>query len=116
MVLGFSRDVVAAERERGVNRPSLRCITSWCCSMLLSVKSVSSLLPEAKQSIARWEGECHCTTCDITLHISLHITFQWCTWLNQAEDIPNPLPPMALAIRNSLNELRRARGEPSRGA
>ena len=63
--------------------------------MLLPVKRVSSLLPEAKQSIPRWEGECHCTTCDITLHISLHITFQWCTWLNQAEDIPNPLPPMA---------------------
>src|SRR5260370_25683194 len=63
--------------------------------MLLSVKSVSSLLPEAKQSIPRWEGECHCTTCDITLHISLHIAFQWCTRLDQAEDIPNPLPQLA---------------------
>src|SRR5216684_5458147 len=57
MVLGFSRDVGAAERERGVNRPSLRCIRSWCCSMLLSVKRVSSLLPEAKQSIPRREVE-----------------------------------------------------------
>ena len=116
MGLGFSRDVGAAERERGVNRPSLRCLRSRCSSMLLPVKRESSLLPEAKQSIARYAVGFHCTTGDIPLHILLHITFQWCTWLNQAEDIPNPLPPMALAIRNSLNELRRARGEPSRGA
>jgi len=47
MGLGFSRDVGAAARARGVNRPSLRCIRSWCCSMLVSVKRVSSLLPEA---------------------------------------------------------------------
>src|SRR6201997_5314858 len=40
----------AAERARGVNRPSLRCSRSWCSSMLLSVKRVSSLLPEAKQT------------------------------------------------------------------
>jgi hypothetical protein len=72
MGLGFSRDVGAAERERGVNRPSLRCLRSWCSSMLLPVKRESSLLPEAKQSIPKWEGECHCTTGDITLHISLH--------------------------------------------
>jgi len=48
---------VAAERERGVNRPSLRCSRSWCCTMLMSVKLVSSLLPEAKQSIPRWEAD-----------------------------------------------------------
>ena len=56
--------------------------------MLVSVKRVPSLLPEAKQSIPRWEGECHCTTCDIALHISLHIAFQWWARLDQAEDIP----------------------------
>ena len=59
---------------------------------------------------------CHCTTGDIALHILLHITIQWCARFDQAQDIPNPLPPMAMAIRNSLNELRRARGEPGRGA
>ena len=48
MALGFSRDISAAARERAVNRPSLRCITSWCCSMRLSVKRVFSLLSEAK--------------------------------------------------------------------
>src|SRR6266849_2070587 len=84
-LLGFSRDVGAAERARGVN---LRWVRSWCCSMLVSVKRVPSLLPEAKQSIPRWEGECHCTTCDIALHISLHIAFQWWARLDQAEDIP----------------------------
>src|SRR2546425_695147 len=55
MGLGFSRDAVAA--ERGVNRPSLRWIWSWCYSMRLSVKRVFSLLSEAKQSIARREAE-----------------------------------------------------------
>src|SRR5258707_15281273 len=88
MALGFSRDISAAARERAVNRPSLGCTRSWCCCILLSVKRVSSLLPEAKQSIPRWEGECHCTTCDITLHISLHIASLWRTRLYQAEDIP----------------------------
>ena len=77
--------------------------------MRFSVKRVSSLLPEAKQTIPEVGSGSHCTTGDIALHISLHITFQWCTWLNQAVDIPNPLPPMALVIRNSLKELRRAR-------
>jgi len=47
MVLSCSRDVVAAERARGVNRPSLRWIRRWCCSMRLPVRRVSSLLPEA---------------------------------------------------------------------
>ena len=55
--------------------------------MLVSVKRVSSLLPEAKQSIARREGECHCTTGDIALHISLHIASLWCARLDQAQDI-----------------------------
>jgi len=71
---GFSRDVGAAERARGVNQPSLGCSRSRCCSMLLPVKRVPSLLPEAKQSIARYAVGCHCTTCDIPLHISLHIS------------------------------------------
>src|SRR6266851_318224 len=57
MVLGFSRDVGAAERARGVNRPSLRWIRSGYCSMLLPVKRVPSRLPEAKQSIPRREVE-----------------------------------------------------------
>ncbi len=57
MALGFSRDISAAARERAVNRPSLGCTRSWCCSILLPVKRVSSLLPEAKQSIPRWEVE-----------------------------------------------------------
>src|SRR5437588_12242011 len=57
MALGCSRDVGAAERARGVNRLSPRWVRSWCCSILLSVKRVSSLLPEAKQSIPRWEAE-----------------------------------------------------------
>src|SRR6266481_663130 len=69
---GFSRDAGCCCRRKRSEPTPLRWIRSWCCSMLLSVKSVSSLLPEAKQSIPRWEGECHCTTCDITLHISLH--------------------------------------------
>src|SRR6266852_2204668 len=70
MVLGFSRDVVAAERERGVNRPSLRCIRSWCCSMRLPGKRVSSLLPEAKQSIPRREVE-------VTVqHVTSHFIFR----------------------------------------
>src|SRR5205807_10060480 len=57
MALGFSRDISAAARERAVNRPSLGCTRSRCCSRLLSVKRVSSLLPEAKQSIPRWEAD-----------------------------------------------------------
>lgn len=72
MGLGFSRDVGAAERARGVNRPSLSCSRSWCSSMLLPVKRVSSLLPEAKQSIPEKGSGCHRTTCDSPLHISLH--------------------------------------------
>ncbi len=56
--------------------------------MLLSVKRVSSLLPEAKQTIPEEGSGSHCTTCDIALHISLHITFQWFARLDQAEDIP----------------------------
>ena len=63
--------------------------------MRFSVKRVSSLLPEAKQTIPEEGSGSHCTTCDITLHISLHIAFQWCTRLDQAEDIPNPLPQLA---------------------
>ncbi len=69
---GFSRDVGAAERERGVNRPSLRCSRSRYCSMRLSLKSVSSLLPEAKHSIPRREADVtvqqvtsHCISCCI---------------------------------------------------
>jgi len=47
MGLGFSRDAGGCWKRKRVNRPSLRCITSWCCSMRLSVKRVLSLLPEA---------------------------------------------------------------------
>src|SRR6266581_9273222 len=66
MVLGFSRDVGAAERARGVKRPSLCWIRRWCCFMLVPVKRVSSLLPEAKQSIARREA-------DVTVqHVTSH--------------------------------------------
>src|SRR5260221_9641898 len=68
MGLAVPETRVAAEGERGVNRLSLRWITSW--SMRLSVKRVFSLLPEAKQSIARREAEVtvqqvtsHCTPC-----------------------------------------------------
>ena len=39
--------------------------------MLLSVKRVSLLLPEAKQSIPEKGSGCHRTTGDIPLHISL---------------------------------------------
>jgi hypothetical protein len=92
---GFSRDVIATERERGENRSSLRCSRSWCCSRLLLLKRVSSLLTEAKQTIPEEGSGSHCTTGDIALHISLHSAFQWCIRLDQAEDIPNPLPPMA---------------------
>jgi len=46
----------------------------------------------------------HCTTGDIALPIASH----WRARLNQVEYIPNPMPQMALAIRNSLNELIRA--------
>ncbi len=42
--------------------------------MLLSVKRVSSRLPEAKQSIPEKGSGCHRTTGDIPLHISLHIS------------------------------------------
>src|SRR6266702_1821158 len=57
MAPGFPRDISAAARARAVNRPSLGCTRSWCCSILLSVKRVPSLLPEAKQSIPRREAE-----------------------------------------------------------
>jgi hypothetical protein len=80
MVLSFSRDVGAAERERGVNRPSLGCIRSGCCSMLLSVKRVSSLLPEAKQSIARREAE-------VTVqHVTSHFISR-CILLSRSYDL-----------------------------
>jgi hypothetical protein len=72
MGLGFSRDVGAAARARGVNRPSLRWVRSWCCSMLVSVKRVSSLLPEAKQSIARREVEV--TVQQVTSHFIFRCT------------------------------------------
>src|SRR6266851_3210205 len=49
MVLSFSRDVGAAERARGVNRPSLCWIRSWCCSMLLS----GSACPHFFQKLSR---------------------------------------------------------------
>ena len=55
--------------------------------MLLSVKRVSSLLPEAKQTIPEEGSGSHCTTCDIALHISLHIASLWCARLDQAQDI-----------------------------
>src|SRR6266700_1898398 len=48
-----------------------------------------------RQTIPEEGSGSHCTTRDIALHISLHIAFQWCIRLDQAEDIPNPLPPMA---------------------
>jgi hypothetical protein len=38
--------------------------------LLLSVKIVSSVLPEAKQTVPEVGGGCHCTTGDITLHIA----------------------------------------------
>ena len=88
MGLGFSRDGGAAERERGESQPSLRWIRSWSSSILLSVKRVSSLLPEAKQTIPEEGSGSHCTTCDIALHISLHIASLWRARLDQAEDIP----------------------------
>jgi hypothetical protein len=90
MVLGFSRDVGAAERVRGVNRASLRWNRSWYYSMLVSVKRVSSLIPEAKQTIPEEGDRSHCTLCDIALHISLHIAFLRCALLVQAEDLPTP--------------------------
>src|SRR5437588_9540152 len=116
MALGCSRDVGAAERERGVNRLSLRWVRSWCCSILLSVKRVSSLLPEAKQSIPRWEAE-------VTVqHVTSHFIFRCILllsgvpgWIRRSTSL-NPLPQMAIAIRNSLNKLRKAKGEPSHGA
>jgi hypothetical protein len=115
MVLGFSQSVVAAEGESRVSRPSLRCIRSWCCSMLLSVKSVSSVLPEVSRLYQRWEADV--TVQHVTSHCtSLHISFEWCARVDQAEDIPNLQPQMAMAIRNSLSELRRAKGESCRRA
>src|SRR6266571_2956539 len=57
MGLGCSRDGGAAARARAVKRPSFHWIRSRCCSMRLPGKRVSSLLPEAKQSIARREAE-----------------------------------------------------------
>ena len=54
---GCSRDVGAAARARAVKRPSFHWIRSRCCSMRLPGKRVSSLLPEAKQSIPRREAE-----------------------------------------------------------
>src|SRR5437762_12147946 len=74
MTPGFSRDISAAARERAVNRPSLGCTRSWCSSILLPVKRVSSLLPEAKQSIPRREAEVtvqHVTSHFISRCISL---------------------------------------------
>jgi hypothetical protein len=68
-----------------------------------------------KHTIPEEGSGSHRTTGDFPLHISLHIAFQWCARLDQAQDIPHPLPPMARAIRNNLNKLRRARSEPSRG-
>ena len=104
MALGCSRDVGAAERERGVNRLSLRWVRSWCCSILLSVKRVSSLLPEAKQSIPRWEAEV--TVQQVTSHfISRCILLLSGApgWIRRRTS-PHPLPPMVMAIRNSLLE------------
>ena len=81
----------------------------------LSVKSVSSVLPEAKQTVPEVGGGCHCTTRDIPLHIASYFC-ERCARLDQAEDVPNPQPQIAMAIRDSLNELGRAKSEPSRGA
>jgi len=79
MALGFSRDISAA-RERAVNRPSLGCTRSWCCSILLPVKRVSSLLPEAKQSIPRWEAE-------VTVqHVTSHFISR-CILLSRSYDL-----------------------------
>jgi hypothetical protein len=55
---------------------------------------------------------CHWTTGDIALHISLHSAFQWCARLDQEEDIPNPLPPMAA----KLGFISRIDSAPERGA
>src|SRR2546426_5365749 len=115
MVLGCSRDVGAAARARGVKRPSLRWIRRWCCSMLVPVKRVSSLLPEAKQSIARREAE-------VTVqHVTSHFISR-CILLSSGG--PGWIRRRTSQIRctdgygdqEQLEQLRRARGEPSRGA
>src|SRR6266487_646167 len=67
-----------------------------------------------RQTIPEEGSGSHWTTGDIALHISLHSAFQWCARLDQAEDIPNPLPPMAaehglISISDSAPE-RGARG------
>ncbi len=84
-MLGCSRDVGAAERERGVKRPSLHWIRNWCCSMLVSVKRASSLHSGAKQTIPEEGSGSHCTTGDIPLHISLHIASLWCARLDMVK-------------------------------
>src|SRR5437016_7862915 len=78
MGLGCSRDGGAA--ARAVKRPSFHWIRSRCCSMRLPGKRVSSLLPEAKQSIARREAEVtvqqvtsHCISRCILLSIGFSI-------------------------------------------
>src|SRR6476660_5845850 len=78
MVLGFSRDVVAAEGESRVSRPSLRCIRSRCAFMLLSVTSMSSLLP-GFQNLSRLYPS---REEDVTVqHVTSHFTFH-CTLLH----------------------------------
>src|SRR5260370_8631724 len=66
MVLSFSRDVGAAERARGVNRPSLCWIRSWCCSMLLS----GSACPHFFQKLSRVYrgGKVNVTVQHVTSH------------------------------------------------
>lgn len=87
--------------ERGVSRPSLRWIRNWCSSMLLPVKSVCSLFPEAEKSIPEVGSGSHCTTCDITLHISLHRAFQCASgWIKRSTSpirCHQWLPSMALS-------------------
>src|SRR5260370_1232808 len=59
---------------------SLGCTRSWCCSILLPVKRVSSLLPEAKQSIPRWEAE-------VTVqHVTSHFISR-CILLSRSYDL-----------------------------
>ena len=104
MGLGCSRDGGAAERARGVKRPSLHWIRSGCCSMRLSVKRVFSLLSEAKQSIARREARV--TGQQVTSHCISRCIVLPCSapgWIRRRTS-PHPLSPMVMAIRNSLLE------------
>src|SRR5689334_19121052 len=92
---------------------SHRCIRSRCCSRLLSMKSVSSVLPEATQTVPEVGSGCHCTTRDITLHIASYFFRVVCPG-GSGRGHPKSTATDGYGDQEQLERAEKSQGEPCR--